>query len=298
MITTTSSNKGSSLSSTKMSMTNSTTSYLSLISTSTISQTTVSSSSTLLGNTTLISTTSTSKATKISSTMSSSTTALPTTFTKLGCYSDSLSSRLLPIKQFNNAKSPNTNTPLSCAFYCRSSGYQFSGTEYGSECWCGRTSPSRNVSLSSSSCSSNCSGDARQSCGGPLRISIVKDKSWKPAVVARKTHTNKWTLMACYADTNLNRTIEHGLAPKYGGQANTTVPNCLDTCFYRGFKYCGLEYHRECYGGDTVPDKARKLSGDAVLAGCNTPCVGNQTESCGGVGKVLVYVNAILGVKH
>jgi hypothetical protein len=71
-----------------------------------------------------------------------------------------------------------------------------------------------------------------------------------------------------------------------------TIVHCLDACAVDGYDYCGAEYYAECYGSSSEPASSSIASGsDPLVAGCNYPCKGNTTESCGGSGKILVYVN-------
>lgn len=75
-------------------------------------------------------------------------------FALFGCVSDS-SSRTL------SDKTPalgSSNSLEACALAC--SGYQYFGTEYSSECYCGNTLRSGYTNVSLSSCSMTCSGNA------------------------------------------------------------------------------------------------------------------------------------------
>lgn len=65
-----------------------------------------------------------------------------------------------------------------------------------------------------------------------------------------------------------------------------TVGVCYNFCSATGWTWFGLEYASDCY------------CGDALLAGleaapethCRTPCVGNVSETCGGLGQWSAYV--------
>ena len=53
----------------------------------------------------------------------------------LGCYTDAVSSRALPVTgQVNGGM-----TPERCRTSCGGLGYKFAGVEYASECWCGNS---------------------------------------------------------------------------------------------------------------------------------------------------------------
>jgi hypothetical protein len=62
------------------------------------------------------------------------------------------------------------------------------------------------------------------------------------------------------------------------GDANNTADKCLAACAAKGYAFCGMQYHRECWGGPTPP---------AVQVGessCNFDCSGDIDQWCGGDG--------------
>lgn len=60
-----------------------------------------------------------------------------------------------------------------CTTYCYGLGFAIAGVEYGSECYCGNTLDN-NATLSaySTQCNMACSGNRRQTCGGPNAIAM------------------------------------------------------------------------------------------------------------------------------
>lgn len=58
----------------------------------------------------------------------------------------------------------------------------------------------------------------------------------------------------------------------------------LDLCTPIGFRYVGLQYHRQCFCGNSY-NRFRPLP----LTACGAACSGNQTEMCGGNWKLSVY---------
>ncbi|KAL4258135.1 hypothetical protein AB1N83_010698 [Pleurotus pulmonarius] len=56
------------------------------------------------------------------------------TFSYVGCYTDSVSNRVLPFQ----ADFPFGTDPDRCTAACKTSGYKYAGLEFGSECWCGK----------------------------------------------------------------------------------------------------------------------------------------------------------------
>ncbi|KAK8153638.1 WSC domain-containing protein [Phyllosticta citrichinensis] len=209
--------------------------------------------------------------------------ALPSGVVSLGCYVDTGNPHPLPTQIYGNS----SNTPALCASACRAAGYQFAGTQYSSECWCGNTLPATNTSLSD--CSMTCSGDSAQKCGAGYRISVAKDTTWTPSFFARASY-GTWSLAACYVDgANGARTLPSQIGIDV---ASATVAKCLDACAAAGFAVCGAEYYHECWAGANLPASALLAPGaDALSAGCDYPCAGNSTEACGGANRVLGYVN-------
>ncbi|CAF0948278.1 unnamed protein product [Adineta steineri] len=63
----------------------------------------------------------------------------------------------------------NMNTPTTCAEFCTALGNPYSGTEYGSECYCSMTSPT----VQSTACTEPCAGDSTQICGGSNALSVM-----------------------------------------------------------------------------------------------------------------------------
>ena len=63
-----------------------------------------------------------------------------------------------------------------------------------------------------------------------------------------------------------------------------TVEMCMDFCDVMGFEVAGLEYGGECYCGDGFEN-----DGGACSGGCNVPCIGDETQICGGDWKMSVY---------
>lgn len=216
------------------------------------------------------------------STSSSGAASLPSGVSSLGCYADSADTRTLNTQLYSNSQ----NTPSNCALGCRNAGYKYSGVEYGSECWCSNTSPTANT-LSSSSCSQQCSGDSTQTCGDSAKINIYIDATYKQTIYARQSY-GSWSLISCYMDSSASRTMSDVNTDSEESMTETT---CLDACTADGMGYCGVEYYAECYGSTTKPSDSLAIAGDALTAGCNYACKGNSTEACGGANRILVYVD-------
>lgn len=99
----------------------------------------------------------------------SATANLPPGWKYQGCFTDTVNPRTLPKLApytMNNTFVTSTN----CVSYCSSKGYNFAGTEYGGECWCGNSAPTQ--SLEASKCAVACKGDSSQICGGWAALSL------------------------------------------------------------------------------------------------------------------------------
>ncbi|KAI5365343.1 putative carbohydrate-binding WSC [Septoria linicola] len=186
-----------------------------------------------------------------------------------------------------------------CARFCGSSnggrGYQFYGTEYGSQCFCGNALAGSNFLMTATStprnttCSTRCTGVGDEICGGANAISLYRNTTHVAPRI--KSPIGKYTQKNCLTDPNGS-----------GGRALTdyrttsnvmTADLCVKTCLGRRFKYAGVEYGTECYCGNTINAasgaQARTCSiGNLVL------CAGDSTQYCGGSAWMNLYYSATL----
>ena len=97
-------------------------------------------------------------------------------YMSLGCYTEGTTGRSLIYSQwdFLNAENMTTET---CLEACGSKGYPFAGTEFGRECYCGVVLGNGTTSASADSCSTPCTGNSDQFCGGPQRLSLYVAKN-------------------------------------------------------------------------------------------------------------------------
>jgi hypothetical protein len=63
-----------------------------------------------------------------------------------------------------------TMTLEGCALFCE--GYEYFGTEYGRECYCGNGFAEGSVEAPGSECSMPCAGDGGELCGNGNRLSV------------------------------------------------------------------------------------------------------------------------------
>lgn len=189
-----------------------------------------------------------------------------------GCYTDNGSTRTL--YELNTAA--DDMTTASCINYCSSNSYPLAGTEYGRECYCGRSLAASATVATSSDCSMACAGDKNDICGGSSRINIYHNKSDTASNTPPATNAGPpgWGFLGCYVDSQAARTLPYG-ATTLGGASNMTVANCVQECQKQKYQYAGVEYSGECYCGNSLPDS--QLAPDG-LAGCSRVCNGNATE--------------------
>ena len=102
-----------------------------------------------------------------------------------GCYSDSLSSgaRVMTGIEFANV-GQHAVTNTKCVAYCSDRGFSMAGTEYGGQCFCADSLASGSSKLDDSKCDMPCEGNASQTCGGSLALSVYS----KAASKARRAH--------------------------------------------------------------------------------------------------------------
>jgi len=92
----------------------------------------------------------------------------------LGCYVDTA------VRVLGFAPHPETGlsaasmTPQICALGCADAGFPISGTEFGSECYCGNAIDIFDLAGTDSECNVVCSGDITHFCGAGWRLSVLQ----------------------------------------------------------------------------------------------------------------------------
>lgn len=121
-------------------------------------------------------------------------TTLPAGWSAQGCWVDGVKGRILPSYQ---APDGGSITPASCAQLCFSKGYNMSGTEYYTECYCDNAIYSGGVMASDQKrCNTPCKADSTQMCGGAGYLSLVGNgtpKVYQPPVPQTGGLNNTWT---------------------------------------------------------------------------------------------------------
>ena len=218
----------------------------------------------------------------------------------IGCYSEGTAGRAL------SGKAPATpadgTTIESCLKSCQ--GYQFFGTEFSNECYCGNTINAGSVKQPSSDpntngCSMVCGGNETEYCGGPNRINMYQINgsvpvptggpdppvpTGGPSVVQTASGFN---YLGCYTEATNGRALS-GLQNPVAG-ATLTVDSCAAAC--TKYTYFGVEYSGECYCGNNLNAGAVLAPGgnDPAANGCSMTCNGNTTTYCGGANRLNTY---------
>jgi len=90
-----------------------------------------------------------------------------------GCFADKKdneSNRVLSGIKFANIGIKQVTT-TKCIAYCEAKGFSLAGTEYGGQCFCGNELVGSSA-VDEATCSMACEGDAKETCGGSLALSV------------------------------------------------------------------------------------------------------------------------------
>ncbi|KAI2467216.1 putative glyoxal oxidase [Annulohypoxylon bovei var. microspora] len=211
-------------------------------------------------------------------------TAFPDGWTDQGCWEDGPNGRIMPTYQ---APDDPELTPQKCAQVCSDNGYNVSGTEYYTQCFCSNAIYNGGVPENDTTkCSTPCGGDSSVMCGGAGYLSIYSNG--KPPSYSNPAPRNdivNWTYQGCYQDNvNNARTLFWALSfPDV-----MTPEQCLGKCASFGYAAGGLEYGDECYCGDPIDVDA---SGSMKMpeSDCNVVCAGDPSAICGGGALLSIY---------
>ncbi|XP_078616879.1 uncharacterized protein LOC144885086 isoform X2 [Branchiostoma floridae x Branchiostoma japonicum] len=90
-------------------------------------------------------------------------------YTYVGCYADS-DSRVLPYAEHWDIFQSTAN----CVNHCRKKGYEYAGTEFSWQCFCGTGGNFASLApaVSDDACNMACPGEPSENCGGTWRISV------------------------------------------------------------------------------------------------------------------------------
>lgn len=193
----------------------------------------------------------------------------------LGCFQDS-PERVLP----SNIMASDDMTAEKCAANC--SGFDYFGTQYGRECYCGKDAPT--VSVSESKCSVPCAGSDTELCGGGMLLNV-----WGPASTVTTSPT---TAETSAPGPTVSGFSYEGCYSEVAGRALTgtqtfdpemTVEKCASICASYGV--FGVEYGSQCFCGTRLsPESTERPETE-----CAMPCGGNTSQLCGDANRLGVF---------
>lgn len=147
-------------------------------------------------------------------------------FTYISCYTEATSGHALSSK----STSSSSMSLEYCASFC--SGYQYFGTEYGSECYCGNSFGAGANRTDESECSMLCANDTSEFCGASYRLTVYQNTTW----IASSASVD----ISCPASNNTvvksngkTFTVECGIDHSGGDLTSlgvTSFQGCIDAC--------------------------------------------------------------------
>jgi len=134
-------------------------------------------------------------------------------------------------------------TTEKCLTFCTSKGYQYAGTEYSQECYCGAQPAAAAAKVAESDCQTPCKGNTTQPCGGGSRLNVYY--STQPVGPQPNPGVNGYGYIGCYTEgTNGIRTLTY--APGGLDGSKMTVAMCVGACKAANYQIAGVEYSGEC----------------------------------------------------
>lgn len=113
-------------------------------------------------------------------------------------------------------------------------------TNPGAECYCGNSAPANTTLQPDSSCSSACSGNSSEACGGGNLLTVYyANQAPLPGPVTDPGPPG-WTSFGCWTD-QAPRTLSNEVQVP-GGGSNLTVAACTSACGDAGYTLAGVEY--------------------------------------------------------
>jgi hypothetical protein len=124
-------------------------------------------------------------------------------------------------------------------------------------------------------------GDDTQVCGDNQKLSVYATFNIRSETFDREAIRTNWTEIGCVTD-GLNSS--HALTGAAYSCLGMTVEMCMNFCDVMDFPVAGLEYGGECYCGNNFQNGGGSCAGQ-----CNVPCIGDETQMCGGDWQMNVY---------
>ncbi|KAJ3128526.1 hypothetical protein HK098_004156 [Nowakowskiella sp. JEL0407] len=208
---------------------------------------------------------------------------LPIGWTYQGCLNDG------PVKALQaNTKVMSDAQASTCIAFCASKGQTLAGIEYGNECYCDSAIRNSYTFKPESECNMACAGNSTRICGSGYRLSLY---GYDPNALGNNNATTKisglptgWVYSDCYTSYPSTEVLTETLSLS----AHLTVTDCIQQCAATGYSLAGLERGNQCLCDYTIKNQ------HVPSTGCNSPCVGNSSEVCGGFSRVSLYNNTLV----
>ncbi|XP_046665345.1 uncharacterized protein LOC124357515 isoform X2 [Homalodisca vitripennis] len=143
-----------------------------------------------------------------------------------------------------------TNSPRRCMNLCRSLGYDYSGVEYGKECFCDNDVHTKSIrDAPDEVCNTTCSGDVFQNCGGNWRLIVYRTGLSDPGPVPKRVGCLEVTA----SDTSVMDSYRQGY------RVTTTSDNCAKLCYNKGFYFSTLVTSTECWCDNKTPPQTQSV---------------------------------------
>ena len=179
----------------------------------------------------------------------------------VGCYSDN------NIRALSNFIG-NVDSVQSCIDSGILLGYKYVGLQWNTECYGGDSGYDIYEKYSNTQCSFECKRN------GESTVNVQCGGGWTNAVYKTSFDKTNLNYIGCYED-NTSRTL-----PNFLGDVDS-VKSCIDLGISNNFNFVGVQWNKECYGGNDGYDKLQKYTDSK----CSFECTGN-----GGYGKITNYV--------
>ncbi|KAK4103952.1 heme peroxidase [Parathielavia hyrcaniae] len=175
----------------------------------------------------------------------------------------------------------------SCMGNC--TGFDYWGTEYGRECYCGNSLAASSTEAPIEECNMVCGGDPTEFCGAGNRLELYSTTATRTSTTATATATagpaikptvGAYTRVGCQTEATAGRALS---AKEAFANDAMTLESCAAYC--EGFTYFGTEYGRECYCGNSL----NAGSVPAPDSECNMLCAGDALEYCGAGNRLELY---------
>lgn len=159
-------------------------------------------------------------------------------------------------------------TPAICKEACAGFKYGLAGVENGQKCFCGNNITTARAP--SAFCNIKCAGKADEYCGGGFNLDLY-NSSGTSAGTAPPGTPSGWK--GCYSDTGTVKILT-----EYSFSSPKMTNNmCRTGCASLNYTLAGNELGNRCFCGNTL-----KTAQILPPLSCNTPCVGDATQHCGG----------------